>query len=424
MSVVLIAATPLAGHVNPMLTVAGHLTANGHRVLFLTSENFRTAVEETGASFRGLSGKANYDYRKLDEVLPELHSIRDPMEQMNFYVKHLFAERIPDQHRDISEALASETIDAVLYEIAFLGVLPLLLGDQPRPPTYGCGVTAPVFHDPAFSMFSGPDETPDGLDRNRRENEYYDELRQPGFLWVDKVLDGLGVRIDGGYNSNALYRLPDLFLQFGSEAFEFPLHERPSGLRFIGPIVPTRRRGRSDSGFPETSNSARPLVVVTQGTLANADFDELINPAVQALEIRDVDVLVTTGRKPTENVLQAENVTVTEFIPYEEILPQAAVLVTNGGYNGVQHALSFGVPVIVVGVTEDKGPVCDRLNWSGAGIGIKTRSIAPDQLGDAIDSILCETKYKARAKEIGAAIACEDALSYISELISGAKTDS
>ena len=54
-------------------------------------------------------------------------------------------------------------------------------------------------------------------------------------------------------------------------------------------------------------------------------------------------------------------------------------MVTNGGYGGVQIALSYGVPLVVAGTTEDKPEVAARVAWSGAGINLKTATPAPQR---------------------------------------------
>ena len=43
------------------------------------------------------------------------------------------------------------------------------------------------------------------------------------------------------------------------------------------------------------------------------------------------------------------------------LLPRTDVLVTNGGYGGVQQALAHGVPLVVAGRTEDKVEVAARV---------------------------------------------------------------
>ena len=95
---------------------------------------------------------------------------------------------------------------------------------------------------------------------------------------------------------------------------------------------------------------------LTQGTIATAS-DLLITPALQALAGEDVLVVATTGTQPPESVklepLPA-NARVEQFIPYNHLLPHVDVMVTNGGYGGVQGALAHGIPIVAAGKTEDK----------------------------------------------------------------------
>jgi UDP:flavonoid glycosyltransferase YjiC (YdhE family) len=51
-----------------MLAAAQHLRRIGHNVTFNTSENFRGKVESSGVRFVAMTGKANYDYRHVNEL--------------------------------------------------------------------------------------------------------------------------------------------------------------------------------------------------------------------------------------------------------------------------------------------------------------------------------------------------------------------
>jgi UDP:flavonoid glycosyltransferase YjiC (YdhE family) len=105
-----------------------------------------------------------------------------------------------------------------------------------------------------------------------------------------------------------------------------------------------------------------PVVLVSQGTLANFDY-QLVNPALLGLGNEPVQVVVTAGGSKDGKILSAENAIVEPYVPYEQILPMTSVFVTNGGYNGVQQALSYGVPIVCYGESEEK-PL--RLVWRGA----------------------------------------------------------
>ena len=415
MSKVLIAAAPLAGHAGPMLIVAGFLRRQGHDVLFSSSDFFREKAEARDLRFLPLVGNANYDYRQLGELIPGLRTFTSPIDLSNSYVKHMLGDRIPDQYRGMRKIIDEENVDLVMTDVGFWGIFPLLLRNEPRPPVISCGTTAPMWHDPAFSILTGPDETPEGLKRNLEHSREWKEGRAPADIYVNEVLQKLGAQVPGGFDlTDTMYSLPDLFLQLGAEEFEFPRHNKRPNLRFIGPILP---ESKSQMEIPLSLDDSKPVVFVTQGTLANFDFDQLLNPALSGLAGEDVQVLATAGGGPVEAIVASGNSIVEGYIPYELILPKTSVFVTNGGYNGVQQALSYGVPVVSAGASEDKPQVCARVKWSGAGIDLETGAPTAEQISRAVIQVLRDPSYRDRAKVLGAAIAKTNALKTIAEIV-------
>jgi MGT family glycosyltransferase len=414
-SKVLIAAAPLAGHAGPMLIVAGFLRRQGHDVLFSSSDFFREKAEARDLRFLPLVGNANYDYRQLGELIPGLRTFTSPIDLSNSYVKHMLGDRIPDQYRGMRKIIDEENVDLVMTDVGFWGIFPLLLRNEPRPPVISCGTTAPMWHDPAFSILTGPDETPEGLKRNLEHSREWKEGRAPADIYVNEVLQKLGAQVPGGFDlTDTMYSLPDLFLQLGAEEFEFPRHNKRPNLRFIGPILP---ESKSQMEIPLSLDGSKPVVFVTQGTLANFDFDQLLNPALSGLAGEDVQVLATAGGGPVEAIVASGNSIVEGYIPYELILPKTSVFVTNGGYNGVQQALSYGVPVVSAGASEDKPQVCARVKWSGAGIDLETGAPTAEQISRAVIQVLRDPSYRDRAKVLGAAIAKTNGLKTIAEIV-------
>jgi UDP:flavonoid glycosyltransferase YjiC (YdhE family) len=89
-----------------------------------------------------------------------------------------------------------------------------------------------------------------------------------------------------------------------------------------------------------------------------------------------------------------------DFIPYTEILPLADLMVTNGGYGGVQLAVSYGVPLVVSGTTEDKQEVNARVAWSGLGVSLRTDTPSPAEVGAAVREVLASPGYRATASRL------------------------
>jgi MGT family glycosyltransferase len=399
-----------------MLPVAQQLVRDGHQVFFQTSDIFSAQVEAAGLQFLSLPGNANYDYHRLGELIPELRTAASPMDQAVIYIKHVFADRIADQYRGLQQMIAEKDIELVMTDVLFLGELPLLLSGESRPPVIACGVIAPSWVDPAFSIFTGPDGAPGGRARNIADNEKFLSLRAPGHSYLDAVLDQLGVTIPGGFNANSLYRLSDVFLQFGTEDFEYPMEDRPTNLVYTGPII-HRESGAEAPAWMAQLDRSLPVVLVSQGTLANYDFDQLVNPAISGLADEPVQVVVTAGGSQDGKILSAKNAIIEPYVPYELILPMTSVFVTNGGYNGVQQALSYGVPIVCYGESEDKPLVSARVQWSGVGIALQAGISMPEQIRDAVRKVLHDPSYAERARTLGAEIAKSDALQMISRTV-------
>ncbi len=112
-------------------------------------------------------------------------------------------------------------------------------------------------------------------------------------------------------------------------------------------------------------DGSRPVVHVTQGTVANKDYDELIAPAMAGLAGEDLLVVVSTGGRPVATLphpLPAK-VRAAEYLPYDRLLPLTDAFINNGGYGGVHYAMEHGVPLVVAGLTEDKVEVSARVAW-------------------------------------------------------------
>jgi UDP:flavonoid glycosyltransferase YjiC (YdhE family) len=158
-------------------------------------------------------------------------------------------------------------------------------------------------------------------------------------------------------------------------------------------------------------------VLVTQGTLANHDLDELIQPPLVGLADENVMVIVAAGRSETQALAVPENARVASFIPFDRILPKVDVLVTNGGYGAVNHAFSLGVPIVVAGESEDKDMVAARVGWTGAGINLKTRNVSAGQIRNAVRTILTNKQHRDEAQRLRAVFSRYNALDELARTV-------
>ncbi|MGX1583916.1 glycosyltransferase [Microbacterium sp. NPDC055502] len=415
MSSYLLTCTPAHGHVLSLLQVARHLVDAGHEVGFLTSARYADRVLASGARFLPLPPEADVDLDDADGAFPERAGLTGPA-ALRFDMSTLFVRPGAAQLAAVRAELASRRIDAVLTEPLFVGgALLQLLPAAERPPVIALGIfplgarsvdTAP------FGLGVTPMRGPLGRLRNAAlrlvaERAIFGGVQREA---DDMARQTVG-RDLGGFVLDWAGRT-DAYVQFTVPEFEYPRGDLPDTVHFAGPLPTTA----SDAPLPDwwdDLDGDRPVVHVTQGTIANSDFTQLVLPAVHGLAPSDLLVVVTTGGRP-RNSLPAdlpENVRAAEYLPYDRLLPKIDVLVTNGGYGGVQQALAHGVPIVVAGQTEDKVEVSARVGWSGAGVNLRTNTPASAQIAAAVHRVLAQPSFRVAAERIGTSMRSADAWS-------------
>jgi UDP:flavonoid glycosyltransferase YjiC (YdhE family) len=407
MTSIIIASVPIHGHVTPLLSVARHLVARGDRVRFITGARFADAVNATGATHVPLPADADYDDREdLHTRFPERADLRG-LKALAFDIEHLFTRPARPQHDAVTAAHAAEPADAVLADPAFAGAA-LVLGHPPakRPAV----VVAGVLPLPLASR----DTAPYGLGLpparwlNRTRNKALTALTRPIFRSVNRLADEMHRDLHGvamPYPILDWVGHADAVVQFTVPAFEYPRSDAPATLHFAGPISATGSQAPQPSWWADL-DSGRPVVHVTQGTIANKDFTQLVGPTLEALADDDVLVVVTTGGRPLDTLPPLpDNARAAEYLPYDELLPRTDVFVTNGGYGGVQYALRYGLPIVATGGKEDKPEVGGRVLWSGVGLRIRSEQPNPRALRRAIRRVLREPRYRDASRRIAADMA-------------------
>ncbi|MFD4421332.1 glycosyltransferase [Agromyces sp. NPDC058484] len=404
MSNYLLCASPIQGHVAPIIAIARDLVARGHDVTVLTGSRFRDTVVATGADHRALGGIADFDDRVIQDHLPDRDQHRG-IGKLQYDIQTIFIKTVPDQTGAVEAAIADLAPDAILVDAAFAGIIPLLLDDPASRPAILAAGVIPLSQ-------SSTDVAPYGLGlapmpgalgrlRNRVLNVLVQKVvfRQTQRL-ANETMAALGrPRLDSFVLD--MSRLFDRFLQLSPAEFEYPRTDLSSNLRFVGTVLPPAPVVDELPEWWSELDGERAVVHVTQGTIDNKDLDRLVRPTVDALADRDVLVVVSTGGRPMEELgpLPA-NARAAEFLPYDLLFPKTDVFVTNAGFGGAQYALSHGVPLVAAGDTEDKPEVSMRAEWSGVGVNLKTGTPSAEAIGRAVDRVLADRGYRDRARTL------------------------
>jgi UDP:flavonoid glycosyltransferase YjiC (YdhE family) len=98
---VLIASTPLTGHLNPLLAIGRALIGDGHEVLGLSARVMRDRIERSGAEFRAFPAAADLDLSDRDALFPEWKKIPPGPERLRFALEHVYVDAIQPQHEGL-----------------------------------------------------------------------------------------------------------------------------------------------------------------------------------------------------------------------------------------------------------------------------------------------------------------------------------
>jgi UDP:flavonoid glycosyltransferase YjiC (YdhE family) len=179
----------------------------------------------------------------------------------------------------------------------------------------------------------------------------------------------------------------------------------------IPPSLVGERRGRPMRYLPAPSTGGlpadlrlpreRPTLLVSRSTADDPRPDRMMSRVVEAATGAEVDVvLVRPDRRAMRNPLPA-NVTTTDWLPFADAFPLVAGVVHHGGSGTLMTALVAGVPQIVVPGAGDRTLHARLLARRGAGLAVPLAELD----GATLERLVRDASLTANAREVAAEIA-------------------
>jgi UDP:flavonoid glycosyltransferase YjiC (YdhE family) len=426
MAKIILAAPPIPGELRPLLAIGRALTARGHQITVLTGAALEDTVRKAGLTFAAMTGDADYDTAELGSR-PASRAAGPG--HIDHDWEHAFARPMPEEHRALQGLLEADPDQHLIANVLFLGAWPTRLGAPGRRPRRWIAVSVVGFAYPSVdTTYFGPVPVFPGQDQraaNVAANARFVASMRPNEEVLYRLLRELGATDEFPTLVEGTVELPDATALLSVPGYEFHRSDLPADVHFVG-TVPIREM--EALGIPEWEppswwaelDGSRPVVVVTQGTLANFDLSHLVEPALAGLADLDVTVVAALGRDPSALAGPVPgNARVEAFIPFSELLPRADVLITNGGANSVHQSLAAGVPVIVAGATEEKPANAARVAHHRLGIDLRTGTPTAQAVRLAVERVLGNPAIRANVKRLAAVYPTYDTFAEVERLVLG-----
>ena len=356
---VLFTASPLVGHVFPMLPLMHAAREAGHEVVMATGADMVPDLRRRGFATWTVGpgiAEAIAELRQASEAPAASHG-----EQLGRDAVHLFARPSARRARDLIPRATAWRPDVVISEITELAGREAASVTGALPVTHGFGT-----HVPDTLAFAGVmlDHVSSELGTPNRRHAF-----ETG-LYIDPCPPGL---------------------QSGQLGQMDVRPVRPS----VGRTGPEDRLPRQFLELPD-----HPLVYVTLGTVFNDP--ELVRSVLDAVADLPISIAVTTGPGTDPSILgpRPANVAAAPFVPQALLMPLASAVVSHTGSGTMLGALASGLPQVCLPRGADQFANADRVRAIGAGVRLLPDEVTPESLRAAVTAVLDDPGYGRAATAI------------------------
>lgn len=395
------------GSVGPALTVARKLVEAGHDVRVMSDHCNRPEAEKTGARFVPWTrAPSRADRSKESEILRDWDAA-NMIEGFARVIDSLVVGPAQSYAEDVIEELEREPADLVVTSELLLGVMA------------GCEAEGvPFALLPCNAMLTSVKAAIEsGMLEHFAANPPTDEREAMRAAVIKAMQEAILRAVPAMNEARAAVGLPPvqhLFEQLApskktlmavSKTFELAPEQDPPGFVYVGPQLDEPAWAEPWQS-PWPADDTRPLVLVGFSTTFQNQAGVLQN-IVDALGTLPVRALVTLGPTISPDELNApENVEVVRSAPHGEVMKQASLVITHGGFGTLARALSHKLPALVMPMGRDQGGNAEKLMAHGAGLALPPDADAATIAG-AVQKLLGDPAYAEAAGRLGEAIGRE-----------------
>jgi MGT family glycosyltransferase len=341
---------PAHGHVNPTLGVAAELVDRGEDVVYVAAEQFRTAIEFTGARLQA-------------------HPDPTPVDPMVTGPAGLF-KILADAGRSIlpwlPEWLATENPDVVFAD-------PMAVWGHREADRQGIPVSnSYVTYLPGTLFFSG---SSDGPRMREFSKQLFESALYAEFAEIFGRTEGHPFAAFSRDDQTGISYMPRSFHPGGDTIGE--------EIAFTGPAIRPRAY---DGDFPLEKLEDGKTLLISLGTVFN-NQTAFFRSCFEAFADEPRTVVLSHGTRldPADLGPAPKNFVLAPSVPQLPVLERTDIFITHGGMNSTMEGLWHGVPLIVVPQMPEQGMTANRVDELGLGVALDSATVTAQDLVNAVD---------------------------------------
>ncbi len=391
------------GHLNPMGNLGRELVRRGHRVTLFGVPDVRIKMARSGLEFFEI-GADEFPPGALEAIYAQLGTM-DGLAGLKFSIQcfqkeaeMLFQQAPPAIQLAGVEALIIDQVTTAMGTVADHLNLPfvtvcnaLLINREPGIPPY---FTNWRYQDTRWARV-----------RNRIGNRLLQYLTRS--IWKVVVQQRQRWHLPPHRHREDAYSQLAQICQLPA-GFDFPRKQLPACFHYTGPLLAPQSLepvAFDNSTFPFEQLTSKPLIYASLGTLQNRNWKifEAIAEACLGLEAQLVISLGDPNRDVATLQLPGSPLVVA-YAPHQQLIHRSSLVITHAGMNTVIGALSCGVPLVAIPITNEQPGIAARLAQTGAGKVVPLAKLTVPKLRAAVETVLADQSYREQATMMKAEI--------------------
>ena len=401
------------GDIHPYMALAMELQRRGHTPVIATMQIYREKIEGTGLEFAPVRPDIPQPKEQDAELIEK---IMEPRTGPRFLMEELVYPAVRDSYADLLQAVAGADL-LVTHPAAPAGPL---VGRKTGMPWIST-VLAP------FSFISAYDPpVPPYWQWTRRLS-----LLGPGVMRfllglsksmykakaVTEFRDELGLEDKGNPMFEGQHS-PALVLALFSKVFGQPQPDWPAQTEVTGfCFYDGNREAQVPDELIRFLDSGAPPIVFTLGSSAVWVARDFFRESIEAARGVGRRAVLLVGDERNLPPSLPEGIIALDYVPYQELLPRACVVVHHGGVGTTSQGLLAGVPTLIVPFAFDQSDNAERARRLGTSRTLYRNNYLAPRVANELNELLMQPFYTRRALEISSQLKQEDGPARAADLI-------